>query len=324
MQQSALISVIVPVYNVEAYLKACISSIVNQSYPNLEILLIDDGSTDRSGEICDAWKARDGRIIVIHQANRGLSEARNAGLERARGAFIAFVDSDDFIAPEMYARLAERMIADGSDMCVCGYEIIREDGRSLNRCKNCTLDAGGAMHALLGTSLIENCVWNKLYRRDAIQGVRFPAGRHYEDVFWFYQIIARARKISLMDANCYFYRKRPHSITMQAYSPMSLHVIEGHLQRLDFIRLHFPECELAACQRLLCACIWHTFQSIKFLNKAELQGALALLKTAFRRSLRPRGEVYRRKPVRFCLCLWGWVLYKILCACARKLWHWRK
>ena len=122
-----LISIVVPVYKVEPYLDKCVSSIVNQTYKNLEIILVDDGSPDNCPVMCDAWAEKDNRIRVIHKPNGGLSDARNAGMSAATGELIAFVDSDDWIAPDMYEKLYHRLTEDGSDIAACGVQMVWED-----------------------------------------------------------------------------------------------------------------------------------------------------------------------------------------------------
>ena len=150
-----LISVIVPVYKVEAYLDRCVQSIVDQTYRNLEIILVDDGSPDNCPAMCDAWAEKDSRIRVIHKENGGLSDARNAGMAVTAGEFVGFVDSDDSIAPEMYQMLLERMNADGSDIAACGVEMVFEDGspaRLLTKSGNCILNRDAAMEAVIRES----------------------------------------------------------------------------------------------------------------------------------------------------------------------------
>lgn len=131
MSDSPLISVIIPVYNVEKYLHRCLDSVIEQTYKNLEVILIDDGSTDHSGEICDDYAAKDVRIHVIHQENQGVSAARNKGLDTAKGEYIAFVDSDDYILPEMYAKMLECIIENNVDFCVCQWQYEYADGRQV-------------------------------------------------------------------------------------------------------------------------------------------------------------------------------------------------
>lgn len=322
MQQDALISVIVPIYNVESYLEECISSIVCQSYRNLEIILVDDGSTDRSGEICDAWQMRDQRIIVIHKPNGGLSDARNVGMARASGTLIGFVDSDDFIAPDMYAALAERLIADGSDIAACFAQRVLADGtpcESPAPIAPCILDTSRAIQELLKGRLLSEPVYCRLYRCETIQGIDFPYGKYFEDVFWSYQVIARARQVSVVDSALYFYRKRPGSITMSGYSLNSLHALEGQLQRLDFVQNHFPEAELMAQRHLLYTSLGHIYLSVCTLKGKARRQALRFLIGALRHCLLPRGSVCRKRFVYWACALWGVLPLKVLRFFARRL-----
>ena len=167
-----LISVIVPVYKVEAYLDRCVQSIVDQTYRNLEIILVDDGSPDNCGAMCDAWVEKDSRVRVIHKENGGLSDARNVGMAAASGEYLGFIDSDDYIAPEMYQVLWERIAADRSDMAACGVEMVFEDGTSPRRMTSggsCVLDKHSAMETIVRETWLKQPVWYKLYRTDLIQ-----------------------------------------------------------------------------------------------------------------------------------------------------------
>ena len=221
MEYMPLISVIVPVYRVEAYLDKCISSIVNQTYTNLEIILVDDGSPDNCPAICDAWAARDCRIKVIHKANGGLSDARNAGMKVAGGELMGFVDSDDWISSDMYQRLYENMLEHDSDIAACGVEMVWENdtpSRMLTKSGCNVLEAQEAMQASIEESWLKQPVWYKLYKTDMIQDISFPVGKHHEDVFWSYQAIGRARRVSVFDHPCYFYLQRSGSIMGTGYS----------------------------------------------------------------------------------------------------------
>ena len=177
MTQLPLISVIVPVYKVENYLDCCVQSIVNQTYSNLEIILIDDGSPDASGAMCDAWAEKDSRIRVIHQQNAGGGAARNAGLDAARGERIAFVDSDDYIAPDCYQYL-HTLLEEGADIAECDFvETERNDAVF-------GTDAGEisfytpleAMRCHIRDTAFRQLIWNKLYRRETVGDIRFPVG----------------------------------------------------------------------------------------------------------------------------------------------------
>ena len=162
-----LISIVVPVYKVEPYLDKCISSIVNQTYKNLEIILVDDGSPDNCPAMCDAWAEKDNRIRVIHKPNGGLSDARNAGMYVATGELMAFVDSDDWIAPDMYEQLYRRLTEDGSDIAACGVQMVWGDNtlpRMLTRPGNRILSRDEAMQAIIEETWLKQPVWYKLYK----------------------------------------------------------------------------------------------------------------------------------------------------------------
>lgn len=197
-----LISIIIPVYNVERYLDRCVSSVTGQDYRNLEIILIDDGATDSSSWLCESWAGKDSRIKVIHKKHGGLSDARNAGLRVAGGDLIGFVDSDDWIGPEMYSRLKDALEKDQSDIAACSVEIVWEDeGRTklLKERENIILNRLEAQKELLYESRLRQPVWDKLYRRKVLEGVFFEKGKQHEDVFWSYKVIGNAERVSVID-----------------------------------------------------------------------------------------------------------------------------
>ena len=272
MSVKQTISVIVPVNKVERFLDRCISSIVDQSYSDLEIILIDDGSPDNCPAICDAWAQRDKRIIVVHKENGGLSSARNTGIAKASGDYIAFIDSDDWIAPEMMEKLMEALREDGSDIAACTVQTVFENGiygPLLTVQKRGVLDQSEAQKALLQESLLKQPVWYKLYRRKIVQDILFEAGRAHEDVFWSYQAIGRARRVSLIDYVGYYYYQRADSIMGKEYSLKRLDAIEAYENRYDYIAEHFPELESMARVAIVNACIYHGQMALKHLTKEE-------------------------------------------------------
>ena len=225
IDKEPLISVIVPVYNVERYLKKCVDSIVAQTYRNLEIILVDDGSTDRSGEICDELSRTDDRIRVIHKENGGLSSARNAGLDVMSGEFVSFIDSDDFISEDYIKCLHKRISEDGSDMVISGYTTCDEDGNSLgifsSGC-NVIIDRkefwdwvilGNRETVLYGA--VEACP--KIYKKAMFHKLRFPVTLH-EDEAILYDVIDRCSSISILDGADYHYTQRTGSIMHRQYS----------------------------------------------------------------------------------------------------------
>lgn len=215
-----MITVIVPVYKVEPYLWQCVESILNQTYKDIELLLIDDGSPDRCGEICEKYALSDKRIRVFHTENRGLSAARNYGLQHAQGDFIGFVDSDDWIEPEMYTNLLQRMEETGADIGVCGYW--EENGASKKRHQlaDVSYTTTEALNALLAEK-INNNVWNKLYCRELFQSIHFPDGKNYEDITVIHSILYSAGEVAVIPMPEYHYRVRQESIT-KTYSASNL------------------------------------------------------------------------------------------------------
>lgn len=215
-----LVSVIIPVYNVEKYLDMCISSVVKQTYTNLEIILIDDGSTDYSGQICDEWANKDSRIIVVHKNNGGLSDARNIGLDKAKGNWIVFVDSDDTISLDMISitmNVAKKnkvdMVAFGIKRVDEGYNENSFDGESV---KPELLTGKTILYEFAKTGKGYSIVCNKLYKKETWKNLRFPLGKIHEDEFVIVQILQRIRNIAIIDNVLYFYRQREGSIMASA------------------------------------------------------------------------------------------------------------
>lgn len=285
-----LISVIVPVYQVESYLDRCVSSITGQSYSNLEIILVDDGSPDKCPAMCDGWAAKDGRVRVIHKANGGLSDARNAGLAAAKGEYISFVDSDDWIAPDMLQKLYDAIQRDDSDIAACTVRMVWEDDtpeRLLTVQKNCVLECDDAQKALLRETLLKQPVWYKLYRRGTISGIPFEVGKHHEDVYWSYQAVGRARRVSVIDYVGYYYFQRAGSIMGAGYSLKRLDAIEAYERRRRYFAECFPELEKAARISIISNCVYHGQMAMKYLPKDKKQQALRYL-----------NEVKNRYPIR--------------------------
>lgn len=267
-----LISIIVPVYNVEQYLDRCVESIVNQTYQNLEIILVDDGSPDACPALCDAWAEKDSRIRVIHKPNGGLSDARNAGMAVATGEFISFIDSDDWVAPQFYEKLLEVIKRDGSDIAACSVEMVWEDNptsRMLTESVNCILNRHEAQAELLEEAKLKQPVWYKLYRASAIEDIPFAKGKYHEDVFWSYQAIGAAQRVSVIDYVGYYYWQRTGSIMGEGYSLKRLDAMEAYCNRYEYFMYEFPELEHAALIAIWEQCIYHGLMGVTYLGKEE-------------------------------------------------------
>lgn len=245
-----LISVIVPVYKVEKYLDRCVNSIRNQTYTNLEIILVDDGSPDKCGEMCDAYAKEDHRIKVIHQANAGVSKARNSGIDKSTGEYIVFVDSDDSIDPIFCEVLLNKILETGVDVAGCGsYRVSREPLMKLKKNNFTIIKRPELMPYVLNDNFV--AVWGRVYKRKAIGDVRFPEGRLFEDSSTAYKFAENCDSIGCIDEEMYYYFKNTQSITTTAFDFYKRYDFYwGYKQRYDFAKEKYPEC-LAECEGLL-------------------------------------------------------------------------
>lgn len=228
VSELALVSIIVPVYQVKEYIEECVESLLAQTYTNLEILLVDDGSTDGSGAMCDEYAAKDNRVRVIHQENQGLSAARNTGIKLAMGEYVAFVDSDDVVLPDFIETLYKLLGKYQADIAFCGYVKCRTEDLACVRNKKPSSDKELYMTS---TQMLrqwhgkykkwETVAWNKLYRKDVLEvtediaAICFPIGRRHEDVLTSHLFVANAMNIAMTMRSLYLYRIRPGSITDQ-------------------------------------------------------------------------------------------------------------
>jgi len=217
-----LLSIIVPIYNVELYLIDCLESIINQSFKDFELILIDDGSTDSSGQIADNYAIMDNRAIVIHQKNSGLSSARNAGLDCAKGEYISFVDSDDIIQEDTYEKNLELLFQD-TDIDVVQFPTCRFNNdkvKAKNSAIGCRLLIGekDIFTNWWEDNVLTGSVWNKIYHKRIFSNIRFPNGHVFEDVFLLVEFSEIVKKAYISDKGCYFYRVREGSITDGTFS----------------------------------------------------------------------------------------------------------
>ena len=248
---SPKISVIVPVYKVEPYLRKCLDSIVNQTYENLEIILVDDGSPDNCGAICDEYAARDKRITVIHKPHGGVSSARNAGLAAATGEWLGWVDSDDWIEPDMYEYLLHGARKYGADIAVCGrIEIYPNQKVPRGWEADTLLDRKQAMGLLLKNDLMQNYLWDKLWKRELFQGLAFPEGKTFEDVAVMYRIFERAERVVCVPGYGYNYRHHGGSIIANVSLENKMNYYLAAKARYEEMRARWPQFErqlLAQC-----------------------------------------------------------------------------
>jgi len=297
-----MISVIVPVYNVERYLDKCIASLVNQTCRDLEIVLVDDGSTDRCGAICDAWGQQDDRIRVMHKANGGLSDARNAGMEIARGEWSFFLDSDDYLAPDTLERLFCAATECSCSIAVCNILRIWEDGET-----EPFYCPASEVTLLEGTQRFETLkqpsACNKLFRRELFEGLRFPKGKYYEDTFLYHILAHRANGIVLTGHNGYFYLSRRDSILGQPkYTERYFDFVEAVYERTTYLLEHqIPVYGEEACLSLYAA-VASAEANIPRTpeNKEKFLQMEAWYRTAYR-YLMARADTSRRQKLRLIL-----------------------
>ncbi len=236
-----LISVIVPVYKVEPYLDCCVESIVKQTYKNLEIILVDDGSPDQCPAMCDAWAEKDRRIKVIHKSNGGLSDARNAGLDLSSGDIIAFVDSDDWIHHEMFEKMLDALEKEGADICACNIISSYPQREVVWGGKAYKVgDPEKMLDLLYSDAAFPVCSWNKLYRRYLWEVFRFPVNKICEDAFTTYLLLDRSKKIVQITDALYYYRIRSDSIMTSAFSSKSMDEEEAWRVNYEYVREHYP------------------------------------------------------------------------------------
>lgn len=250
------ISIIVPLYNVDSELPRCVGSILRQTYTELQIILIDDGSTDNCGALCDAYAADDARVQVIHQAHRGVSDSRNVGVQAAVGAYIMFVDSDDYIETDTVQKLYDALVRNNADASACNF---RYDTDALTEGKDRFVDPMLVPDAVLsGKEILLDrltqsdttgweALWARLYRAGIIKNIRFPAGKINEDSFVVHQIFLQCEKVACIRDALYHYVIRPGSIMRSTFHIRRLDGAEALLRRAaDYQRLGFPKKAVAA------------------------------------------------------------------------------
>lgn len=237
-----LISVIIPVYKVEPYLDRCINSIVGQTYPYLEIILVDDGSPDQCPRICDDWADKDNRIKVIHKENGGLSSARNAGLDVATGDYISFVDSDDYISEEMFETMLSAILRNKVSVACCGRVRVSNTSKieMFTLLKEQLLSGEEAIKELLKGGMVEEAAWDKLYRSDVFKNRRFPVGEINEDIVQTVEILGNCGHIVHVGKALYYYCENTGSITKSEYNKNKIVVLKHLDQIREYILNNFP------------------------------------------------------------------------------------
>lgn len=237
-----MISIIIPVYNTGKYLQECVNSVLQQSYTNIEIILVDDGSTDESGCLCDKYHEQDSRVKVIHKKNGGLSEARNKGIEKATGQYLMFIDSDDVVNREMISKLYNNIIKFQADISICSmWWKVNEAEQEVeqNQTIITRLYEGAEIKKLLyGNDCItpvETVVaWNKLYKAELFDEIRYPVGRFHEDEFVIHHLLAKSKRVVYTNEKLYYYMQREGSITNKFSVKRICDVVDAYTERIQF------------------------------------------------------------------------------------------
>lgn len=253
MNQNKKISVIVIVYNIEKYLEKCVDSVRGQTYRNLEIILVDDGSTDNSGAICERFAAKDSRIVVLHKQNGGPGDARNVGTKNATGEYIAYVDGDDWIDQRMYEHMLCAIEKYQADVAICSYRSVYSDHivDDYSTGNEVLFEGREALKAYIEEDeryQIQNAAWNKLYRRDVIQGLQFPRGKWYEEIVYMAKLFERSKRTIYLDKAYYNYviEREGSIMTVGVNERILTDQMPAYFERSQFLR-DIGEYELAAC-----------------------------------------------------------------------------
>ncbi len=268
--EKELISIVIPVYNVELYLKKCINSVLQQTYKNIEIILVDDGSTDSCGMICDEFKSLDSRIKVFHKKNGGLSDARNYGIERANGSYITFIDSDDYVKRKFIEKLYNSITKNNCDIAICAHEDIYSDRIkryefSENFLDEKVMGKEEALKHMLYKDGYDVSAWAKLYKKSLFEKVLFPKGRVFEDAATTYKLIILSQKIVYVNYIGYEYVIRNNSISNECFNEKKFDLILSTNEMCDEIDKLFPRLKDATIRRR----VYANFSTLRFMKNVS-------------------------------------------------------
>lgn len=279
------ISIIVPVYNCEKYISNCINSILEQSFKDFELILVDDGSSDRSFEICESFAKKDNRVRAIHQPNSGVSRARNRGLDEAKGEYIGFVDGDDCVDKEMYKRLYKNLADNNADISICGIVnyFLKKNGTT-EKVRQSQVDGfwifsgEQALKEALQSRLYSVNPVNKLFKKELFDKLRYPEGKISEDAFLIPVVISKAGKVVYDSKPMYYYLRRENSITTSNFSDRDWDVVEAYKNHLNMVSEKFPNLKEVAKFRHLWA---YTYVIDKIMLSENSENYLEDFKKAF-------------------------------------------
>lgn len=317
-----LISVVIPVYKVEKYLNKCIDSVINQTYTNLEIILVDDGSPDNCGKICDEYAKNDKRISVIHKKNGGLSDARNAGIDIAKGIYITFIDSDDYVESNYIEILYNSITKNNTDMAISSHKVIYENGTILDKAteENSISKPKEVLKRILYDDGIDLSAWAKLYKTELFENIRYPKNRLFEDAATTYKLIDKCNEISIVSKSTYNYIIRNNSITNNSFTIKKMDLIMSTEEMCGYIKNKYPELERAADRRQMYAYLSTLSQLAmskqKFKNEQKYM--MKYIKNNRKKALKDK-KLPQRDRIALLSTMFGFRFYKIMWNCYRKI-----
>lgn len=307
------ISVVLPVYNVENYLVKSINSVLNQTYANIEIILVDDGSFDNSPAICDKFAMEDKRIVVIHKENGGLSDARNAGTKIATGKYITYIDSDDTVQLDYVEYLYSLIQKYSCDMSLCTHTVVYENGKKCPYGDGTeeVLNAQECLSRMLYHETIDTSAWAKMYRTDIAKGILYPKGKLFEDIGTTYRFFIKSKKIACGYKSKYFYMLRKNSIVSSKFNPHKLDLLEMTDGMAREVTRLYPELESATLRRRVYARFSTLNQMLDVIGYNKERKEIINFILRHKKEILSDKRAPKRDKVAICLLQIGYPVYRI-------------
>ena len=316
------ISVILTIYKVEKYLDECLESVVNQTYKNLEIILVDDGSPDNCPKLCDEWAKKDDRIKVIHKKNGGVASARNVGIRAATGKYLSFIDSDDYVERNLYEIAIEKLKENNAQIFVFGRSYLYGDKIEKNNNANeeLVMNTEEALDKMNMFQYYDVAPWDKVYETKLFDGIEFPLGKLCEDWYIIYKIIAKAEKVVYNSMPLYVYRQRANSITHSNHVEINREPINASKEVLEFIREKYPNIEKNALSKYVVSCIgvYNNYLYYTKDTEKEKKEILKIVKDNYKEAINNKELAFSRKAQIVLVCKFN-LLYRFLIKLMRKI-----
>ena len=308
-----LVSVIIPVYNVEKYIEKCLDSVLAQTYDNLEILLIDDGSTDKSGAICAEYAGKDKRIHLIRQKNGGAYVARNNGLKHSTGDYLSFVDPDDYIANNYIEKMMAKLEQTGADAVQCNSMVVTDEEVIPNKgdTKSCALSGIDAVKKMLYQTTVNSSLWGKIYKKELFNGFEFPNGKTHVDLYSLYFILQKASKVAVMNEPLYYYYIRQDGSIRSKFSGKTIGIIDIVNKIEDDAKTNHPELAAAAKSRKVNA-YFFVFRKIPNGKYQDLKRELVAFIKKERKSVLKDSEVRKKTKLGLRVSYFGMPAVKLM------------